>query len=217
MTAEEYMREIVEPTILDLVQNRASKRHAFLACVVTYHTIDYLCGKRRKAVLRREFREQSAAFAAVDRISNARSDTQSGPRVSASHIGEKRDETDALSASGVRAPKRARDQADFLRVVRAAADFLASKAQQQRSQEDSPANDTFYAVIPFHRNAQGDLEPGLALEAINAVLAERLARRLAAEHDGAVAFSRTGDRETGEFQDAVVLAQFGEVDLGAVG
>ncbi len=200
MTAEEYMREIVEPTITDLVQNRGSKRHAFLACVATYHTIDYLCGKRRKAVLRREFREQSSAFATLDRISNARSDPQTG----------------APSVSRDGAPKRAGDQTDVLRVVRAAADFLAGKTKTQPSQEDAPANDTFYVVIPFHQNAEGDLEPGLAREAINAVMAERLARRLAAEQIGAIAFSRTGDRETGEFQDAVVLAKFGEVDLSAV-
>ena len=49
MTPEEYMRDIMQPTIKDLVQNRTSKRHAFLACIVTYHMIDYLCGKRRKA------------------------------------------------------------------------------------------------------------------------------------------------------------------------
>jgi hypothetical protein len=30
------------------------------------------------------------------------------------------------------------------------------------------------------------------------------------------AFSRTGDPAIGEFQDAVVLAQFGEVDLNAL-
>jgi len=33
------------------------------------------------------------------------------------------------------------------------------------------------------------------------------------QHAGAVAFSRTGDPSVGEFQDAVVLVQFGEVDL----
>jgi hypothetical protein len=33
---------------------------------------------------------------------------------------------------------------------------------------------------------------------------------------GAVAFSRTGDPATGEFEDAVVLAHFGEVDLDAL-
>ena len=32
-------------------------------------------------------------------------------------------------------------------------------------------------------------------------------------HAGAVAFSRTGDPSTGEFEDAVILAQFGDVDL----
>jgi predicted acylesterase/phospholipase RssA len=32
----------------------------------------------------------------------------------------------------------------------------------------------------------------------------------------AVAFSRTGDPSIGDFQDAVVLAQFGDVDLNAL-
>ncbi|MGA2795256.1 MAG: hypothetical protein ABSE69_17360 [Roseiarcus sp.] len=36
------------------------------------------------------------------------------------------------------------------------------------------------------------------------------------EHAGAVAFSRTGNPATGEFQDAMILAQFGEVDLDAL-
>jgi hypothetical protein len=35
-------------------------------------------------------------------------------------------------------------------------------------------------------------------------------------HAGALAFSRTGDPATGEFPDAVVLAQFGEVDLDSL-
>ena len=33
---------------------------------------------------------------------------------------------------------------------------------------------------------------------------------------GALAFSRTGNPATGEFQDAVILAQFGEVDLDSL-
>jgi hypothetical protein len=51
-------------------------------------------------------------------------------------------------------------------------------------------NVTCYVVVPFDRN----------------------------EHvlSGAVAFSRTGDASTGEFGDAVILAQFGEVDLEAL-
>ena len=45
------------------------------------------------------------------------------------------------------------------------------------------------------------------------IVAERRARVLAL----ALAFSRTGDPATGEFQDAVLLARFGEVDLGSLG
>ena len=48
-------------------------------------------------------------------------------------------------------------------------------------------------------------------------MAERRARALALEHAGALAFSRTGDPVTGEFQDAVILARFGEVDLDLLG
>jgi len=225
MTPEVYMREIVEPTIKDLVQNRASKRQAFLACVVTYHMIDYLCGKRRKAVLRGEYRAQSAAFAAVDRIAHGRVDAQPGPKRSALRVAETPADSSAAFAEGnskidalgdARAAKLPGEGADILAIVKEAADFLAKKAREQASQEDEPANDTYYVVIPFHRNAQGDLEPGLAREAINAALAQRLARALAAEHVGAIAFSRAGDPETGEFQDPVVLATFGEVDLSAL-
>jgi hypothetical protein len=56
----------------------------------------------------------------------------------------------------------------------------------------------------------------MAQEAISAVAAGRRARALAAEHAGAIAFSRRGDPATGEFQDATILAQFGEVDLSAL-
>jgi hypothetical protein len=38
----------------------------------------------------------------------------------------------------------------------------------------------------------------------------------AAISPGAGAISRTGDPSTGEFQDAVILAQFGEVDPDAL-
>jgi hypothetical protein len=77
-------------------------------------------------------------------------------------------------------------------------------------------NVTYYVVVPFDRNEEGDLAAGDAQEATSAPAAERGARSLAIEHAGAVAFSRTGDPSIGEFQDAVVLAQFGEVDLNAL-
>ena len=72
---------------------------------------------------------------------------------------------------------------------------------------------TYLVVIAFDRNVEGDLKPGEAREVLSPIIAERRARALALEHAGALAFSRTGDPTTGEFQDAVILAQFGEVDL----
>jgi hypothetical protein len=75
---------------------------------------------------------------------------------------------------------------------------------------------TYYVVVPFDRNAEGELTAGEAKEAPSAAAAERQARLAAQVHVGAVAFSRTGDPSIGEFQDAVVLAQFGEVDLNAL-
>ena len=58
VTPHEYMREIVAPTIEDLAATPSSRRHAFIACVVTFHALDYLAGTRRKAVLRAEYRRR---------------------------------------------------------------------------------------------------------------------------------------------------------------
>jgi hypothetical protein len=76
---------------------------------------------------------------------------------------------------------------------------------------------TYHVVIAFDRDAEGDLKPGEAREVLSPIVAERRARALPLEHAGALAFSRTGDPATGEFQDAVVLARFGEVDLDSLG
>jgi hypothetical protein len=75
---------------------------------------------------------------------------------------------------------------------------------------------TYYVVVPFDRNEQGDLAAGEAKEVPSAAAAERQARSMATARAGAVAFSRVGDPSIGEFQDAVVLAQFGDVDLNAL-
>jgi hypothetical protein len=75
---------------------------------------------------------------------------------------------------------------------------------------------TYYVVVPFDRNAEGELTAGEAKESPSAASAERQARVAAQAHAGAVAFSRTGDPSMGDFQDGVVLAQFGDVDLNAL-
>ena len=70
---------------------------------------------------------------------------------------------------------------------------------------------TYYVALPFVRNEEGDLVPGEAQDRQSASAAESLARKLALTSAGAVAFSRTGEPATGEFEDAVVLRTFGEV------
>jgi hypothetical protein len=75
---------------------------------------------------------------------------------------------------------------------------------------------TYYVVVPFDWSEDGDLVAGSAQEATSVASAERGARGLALKYAGAVAFSRTGDPAIGEFQDAVILAKFGDVDLNAL-
>ena len=75
---------------------------------------------------------------------------------------------------------------------------------------------TYHVVVAFDRDGEGDLKAGEAREVPSPLAAERAARRLSFEHAGAVAFSRTGEPSTGEFSDAIILAQFGEVDLDAL-
>ncbi len=75
---------------------------------------------------------------------------------------------------------------------------------------------TYHVVVLFDRDAEGDLQPGEAQEVMSSLVAERRARALALEHAGALAFSRTGNPATGEFLDAVILAQFGEVDVDSL-
>ena len=75
---------------------------------------------------------------------------------------------------------------------------------------------TYYVVVTFDRSESGDLRPVESLEMPSAVAARRRVASTAHAHAGVVAFSRTGDPATGEFDDAVILSQAGEVDLDAL-
>jgi hypothetical protein len=67
-----YLDKIVEPTIEDFQQNPMSVRHAFLACVVTFHAIDYLAyPRKRPATLRQKFGQRSPDFKIVDEVAHA--------------------------------------------------------------------------------------------------------------------------------------------------
>ena len=73
---------------------------------------------------------------------------------------------------------------------------------------------TYYVAMPFVRNEIGDLVAGEAQDRQSASAAESLARKMAETSAGAVAFSRTGEPATGEFEEAVLLRQYGEVPTG---
>jgi len=72
---------------------------------------------------------------------------------------------------------------------------------------------TYYVVVSFSRDDAGNVVPLEPVEAPNAEAAKRRAWCAAEKHAGAVAFSRTGDPGTGEFQDAEIIATFGEVNV----
>ena len=76
---------------------------------------------------------------------------------------------------------------------------------------------TYYVVVPFGKDEEGNLVPLEPMEAPNGDAARRRAQAVAGTHAGAVAFSRTGDPDLGEFGDAVVLATFGEVEKNMLG
>lgn len=70
----------------------------------------------------------------------------------------------------------------------------------------------YFVALPFTRIDDG-LAPGEAVECPNGTAAIRRAEAMSANraNAGAVAFSRSGDPNLGEFDDAVILKTFGEV------
>jgi short-subunit dehydrogenase len=70
---------------------------------------------------------------------------------------------------------------------------------------------TYYVAMGFERSEEGDVVAMEAMESQSSRQAVSRARALAATKAGAVAFSRAGDPDIGEFADAVVLFMAGEV------
>jgi hypothetical protein len=75
---------------------------------------------------------------------------------------------------------------------------------------------TYYVAIGFERDEEGDLVAMEPMEARSSAAAVARARTLSASKAGAIAFSRTGDPDIGEFQDAVVLFTAGDVPDAAI-
>ena len=76
-------------------------------------------------------------------------------------------------------------------------------------------NVTYYVAMGFERDEEGELVALDPVESHSSSAAISRARSLAATKAGAIAFSRTGDPEIGEFADAVVLWKSGEVPADA--
>lgn len=71
----------------------------------------------------------------------------------------------------------------------------------------------YYVAMPFTPAEGGGLAPGQAMECPSSGAAIRRAEAMSRQkaNAGAVAFSRTGDPNLGDFEDAVILKAFGEV------
>lgn len=70
---------------------------------------------------------------------------------------------------------------------------------------------TLFVVQTFQKGKKGMLIPDLPKQARDEVHCRALADRLAGKAASVVAFSRSGDPEAGEWEDAVVISQFGEL------
>lgn len=73
------------------------------------------------------------------------------------------------------------------------------------------ASMTYYAVLPFVRNEDGELWPDEAIECHSLTAAAARARAVVDGRAGAIAFSRTGDPDVGDFADAVIIVTVGDV------
>src|SRR3954468_4524356 len=71
MDAQAYLECIVVPTLNDYAENVTSLRHAFLACVVSYHALDYMAPPKKRKNLRTSWGNECPSFAVIDRIAHA--------------------------------------------------------------------------------------------------------------------------------------------------
>lgn len=87
---EQYLAEIVVPTLKDFEANPLSRRHAFLACVTACHAVDYLAYPNGPRKLREQFERQSSDFKIVSDVGHAFKHVVQGkrsdPRMKASEV-----------------------------------------------------------------------------------------------------------------------------------
>ncbi|WP_246765264.1 hypothetical protein [Aminobacter sp. SR38] len=76
---------------------------------------------------------------------------------------------------------------------------------------------TYFVVQSFQAGKKGNLFADEPMAVSDLRHAERLAERLSSTKAGVLAFSRTGDPTTGEYQDAVVIVAYGQVPIELAG
>jgi hypothetical protein len=149
MDARQYADMIVDPTIAEFESNPRAVRRAFLACVVTFHMIDYITHPKGSSARRDEFRKASPAFATIDRVAHAlkhvTTGTPSSPTLKPLAAGQVIERPPAAWDSGVWGLSQWGDEIggvtitgehdrDLLADVKEAAGFLRSKAAGDTTQ-----------------------------------------------------------------------------------
>ena len=69
--SDRYFEGIVKPTVAEFERNPTSVRHAFLACVAVFHSVDYRAFPQKGRSLRQKWRGESLDFALVDKLAHA--------------------------------------------------------------------------------------------------------------------------------------------------
>lgn len=70
---------------------------------------------------------------------------------------------------------------------------------------------TYFVVQPFQLGKRGALLADIPMQATSKEHAARMAERMSRSKAGVVAFSRSGDPMTGEYEDAQLIAVYGSV------
>jgi hypothetical protein len=65
-----YLELIVEPTVEEFRRNPTSLRHAYLACVATYHAVDRVSYPKSPRTVAEQWRKKSREFAIVDIVAH---------------------------------------------------------------------------------------------------------------------------------------------------
>jgi hypothetical protein len=73
------------------------------------------------------------------------------------------------------------------------------------------AKQTYFVVLPFIAGPKGRFGTGEPVIASSGAHAIRTAQRMKDRFSGVVAFSRTGDPDSGDWEDAVILTALGRV------